>query len=80
MYDGEPMFIYKFMMNLDGIFILVGFAFGLFLPLVALWMVREILKLKNTQAATGILYVILCSIILADLTFKYYLINYGIIM
>ena len=77
-YDGEHIKVFEFMMQMDGIFILVGLAFGIFLPIVALFMVKEILKLKNTQATTGILYVILCGIILADLTFKFYFLKYGV--
>jgi len=79
-YDGEQILIYQFMVTLDGFLLLIAICFGTLLPLCTLYMVREVLKLKNTQAATGILYVILCAVLVGDLTYKYYLIKYGIVL
>ena len=56
----------------------MGIFFGALFPLFSLYFVLGTLKLKNTQAATGILYVTLCSVLLGDLTYKYYLIKFGI--
>lgn len=76
-YDGEWIRLSQFIASMDGFLILLGFFFGIVFPFVSLFLVKEILKLKNTQAVTGILYVILCSIILGDITYKYYLIKFG---
>ena len=54
--------------------------FGTIFPLVALYFVDGTLKVKSTQSATGILYVILIAILIGDLTYKYYLIQYGIVL
>ncbi len=77
-YGGDWIRLIQFISSMDGFLILLGFFFGIVFPFVSLFLVREILKLKNTQAVTGILYVILCSIILGDITYKYYLIKFGV--
>jgi len=77
-YREEVVPIYKFMLTLDGIFIWTAILFGTIFPLVTLHFVKETINLKNTQSATGILYAILCGLLLGDLTYKYYLIQFGI--
>ncbi len=77
-YQGELIPIQMFLLRSDGFLLFLGIFFGTVLPALALFFVHEILKIKNTQAATGILYVILCSIIIGDLAYKYYLIKFGV--
>lgn len=77
-YGGEEIFLFKFLTKLDGFFLLIAFAFGLPFPLVSLYFTHGTLKLKNTQATTGILYVILCAVLIGDMTYKYYMIKFGI--
>lgn len=79
-YQGDSISIYAFIKTLEGFLLLIPVFFGTVLPLLALFMVNEIIKLKNTQAATGILYVILCAVVLGDMAYKYYLIKFGIIL
>lgn len=79
-YQGDPLRIYEFIRTLEGFLLLIPVFFGTLLPLITLFMVNEIIKLKNTQAATGILYVILCAVVLGDMAYKYYLIKFGIIL
>lgn len=78
MYKGEMIPLWKFTMNLDGLFLLMGIFFGTLFPLISLYFAYGTLKLKNTQATTGILYVILSAVLLGDLTYKFYLIRFGI--
>jgi hypothetical protein len=77
-YFGEMMPAWQFIMKTDGFLLWMAIMFGLLLPCFAVWFVHQILKLKNTQAATGVLYVILCSVLIGDLTYKYYLVKFGI--
>lgn len=78
LYGGERIPITRFIVKLDGFFLLIALLFGLLFPLVSLYFAHGTLKLKNTQATTGILYVILCAVLIGDLTYKYYFIKFGI--
>lgn len=77
-YGGEWISLVRFMAGLDGFLLLIALMFGLLFPLASLYFVHGTLKLKNTQSATGILYVILCAVLIGDLTYKYYFIKFGI--
>ena len=78
LYEGDLIALVHFLMKLDGFLLWIGIFFGTLLPFVALFFVKEILKLKNTQAATGLLYVVLCSVLMGDLAYKYYLVKFGV--
>lgn len=77
-YGGEWIPFVRFITGLDGFLLLIALAFGLFFPLASLYFVNGTLKLKNTQSTTGILYVILCAVLIGDLTYKYYFLKFGI--
>lgn len=77
-YGGDEMTLIHFAMRLDGFLLWIGLFFGTLLPFITLFLVKEILKFRNTQSATGILYVVLCSVLMGDLTYKYYLIKFGV--
>ena len=78
LYDGDIVSLTGFISRMDGFLLVIGLFFGTFVPIVCLYFVKEVLRLKNTQSATGILYVILCSILIGDIAYKYYLIKFGI--
>ena len=77
-YLGEYLSLFSFCAKLDGIFLLIALFFGTLFPLISLFFAKGTLDLKNTQATTGILYVVLCSVVLGDIAYKYYLIKFGI--
>jgi hypothetical protein len=77
-YGGDEISLVHFMARIDGFLLVIGLFFGTFFPLAALYFVNEVLKLKNTQSVTGILYVILCSVLVGDIAYKYYLIKFGV--
>lgn len=79
-FDGWEISLLEFIKIPDGYLVGLAFLFGLIFPLISLFFVKGTLALKNTQATTGILYVILCSVILGDIVFKYYLVKFGIIL
>jgi len=80
LYLDENIRLLDFMLQMDGFLLWVAVFFGTIFPIIALFFVNEILKLKNTQATTGILYVLLSAILLGDIAYKYYLIKYGIVL
>lgn len=79
-YREEEIGAFTFITTMDGVFVWIAILFGVVFPLISMYFVYGTLKLKNTQSATGILYVILASILLGDLTYKYYLIKFGLIL
>ncbi len=78
LYEGEEIPLYRFLCTTDGFFISLGLFFGLLLPFVTLFFVLETIRLKNTQSATGILYVVLAAVFIGEVSFKYYLVHFGI--
>ncbi len=78
LYRGDMLPVWKFFLKIDGFLFWIAFIFGVLLPLMTTYFVFGTLKLKNTQAATGLLYVIVASVLIGDLTYKYYLIKFGI--
>jgi hypothetical protein len=80
LYVGEMMSLQNFIVTSEGIFLSVAFFFGVLFPLCSLYFAFGTLRLKNTQATTGILYVILSGVLLGDLAYKYYLLKHGILM
>jgi len=80
LYQGDMIALYQFMGRTDGFLLFIPIFFGVLFPFFSLYFVRETIKLKNTQSATGILYVILCAIVLADMAYKYYLIKFSIVL
>ena len=80
MYGGEQTRCLDFMNSMDGFMLWMALFFGVLFPLAGLYFAFGTLKLKNTQATTGILYVLLSAVLLGDLAYKYYLIKFGIAM
>ncbi|MBI4309074.1 MAG: hypothetical protein HY591_01950 [Candidatus Omnitrophica bacterium] len=80
MYGGEQTTVWAFINSLDGFMLWAAVFFGTVFPLGALYFAFGTLRLKNTQATTGILYVILSAVLLGDLAYKYYLLKFGVVM
>ena len=80
MYQGDWIPLTQFLFQLDGFLLWIAFFFGTLFPLITLYFVKGTLKVKSTQSATGILYVILSAVLIGDLTYKYYLIKFGLIL
>ena len=80
MWGGQETALLDFINSLDGFMLWAAIFFGTVFPLGALYFALGTLKLKNTQATTGILYVLLSSVLLGDLAYKYYLLKFGIAM
>jgi len=77
---GNEISIFDFLQTIDGLLLSVGLFFGVIFPLVLTYMVNETIKVKSTQSATGILYVVVTSILMGDLAYKYYLLEYGLVL
>lgn len=79
-YAGNAIVLLSFIQVMDGFFLSIALLFGTVLPIILIFFVFETLKIKSTQSATGLLYVIVISVLIGDLTYKYYLVQYGIVL
>lgn len=79
-YIGNTISLFSFIRGIDGLFLTIALLFGTVLPIILIILVIETLKIKSTQSATGLLYVIVISVFIGDLAYKYYLVQYGIVL
>lgn len=77
-FRGELQSLSEFMALPDGMLLVLAFFFGTLFPLAGLYFVYGTIKVKSTQSATGILYALLSSILIGDITYKFYLLRFGI--
>ena len=80
LYQGEFISLYRFMLQMDGFLLWSAIFFGTLFPLFAIYFVQGTVQVKSTQSATGILYVILSAVLIGDITYKYYLLKYGVLL
>ena len=79
-YQGLPLPLYAFVGTLDGFLVVVAVFFGTLFPLAATWLVQRTLAAKSTQAATGILYVVVVAAIIGDFSYRFFLLRYGVVL
>ena len=79
-YQGLPLPLYAFVGTLDGFLVAVAVFFGTLFPLAATWLVQRTLAAKSTQAATGILYVVVVAAIIGDFSYRFFLLRYGVVL
>jgi hypothetical protein len=78
--DGEPIRLISFLTSSNGVFLLIALFFGTLFPGLSLNFVHGTLLVKNTQSATGILYAILCSVIIGEITYMHFWLKFGIVL
>ena len=79
-YQGYPLPLHAFVATLDGFLIVVAVFFGALFPLLANVLVQRTLRAKSTQAATGILYVVVVAAIIGDFSYRFFLLRYGVVL
>ena len=79
-YQGLPLPLYAFVATLDGFLLAAAVFFGTLFPLAAIWLVQRTLRAKSTQAATGILYVVVVAAIIGDFSYRFFLLRYGVVL
>ena len=78
--DGEPIRVINLLVSINGVFLGMALFFGTLFPSLSLQFAYGTLLVKNTQSATGILYAILCSVVIGEATFMYFWLKYGIVL
>ncbi len=79
-FEGEMVSMLTFLKTIEGFMLTIGMLFGTIFPMICLYFVKGTLDVKSTQSATGILYAILCAVVIGDITYKYYFLKYGVIL
>ncbi len=72
--------LFNFLHLIEGVFIYLAFFFGALFPLVITYMALRSVKVSATQSATGLLYIGMISVAMGDLIYKYYLLQYGLVL
>ncbi len=75
--DGNYINGYSYLMSIDGIFLWIALFFGLLAPIILNIMTSQTLKLFSTQSATGLLYINVVLILMSEMIFKFYLLQYN---
>ena len=78
--NGFEMSLTEFLWTLEGIFLWCGFFFGILLPLVLSYLALRTVAIHSTQSATGLLYVLVISVLMGDLFYKFYSIQYALFL
>ena len=68
---------YTYLISIDGIFLWIALFFGLIAPIILNFMTAKTLNIFSTQAATGLLYINVVLILMAEMIFKFYLLQYN---
>ena len=76
-HEGNVINGYTYLFSIEGVFLWIALFFGLFAPIVLNFMTGKTLKIFSTQAATGLLYINVVLILMSELIFKFYLIQYN---
>ena len=78
--NGFEMSLTEFLWTLEGIFLWCGIFFGTLLPLVLSYLALRTVAIHSTQSATGLLYVLVISVFMGDLFYKFYSIQYALFL
>ena len=70
----------EFLWTLEGVFLWAGIFFGTLLPLLLSYLTLRTIAIHSTQSATGLLYVLVISVFMGDLIYRFYSIQYALFL
>lgn len=76
--NGQLISILEFVQSFTGFFLGVALFFGVIVPLVMCLFILRTVAIGSTQSATGLLYVLVILVVMGDLLFKYYALQFGV--
>ena len=79
-FNGYMRSLVEFIQSFDGFFLFVALFFGTALPVLLCLLVLRTIAIRSTQAATGLLYIVVISAIMGDLFYKYYALEFGLFL
>jgi hypothetical protein len=78
MFEGYYISLWRFMRHPEGVFLAVAVGLGTLAPLILIVFVMRTLKVRATESATGLLYVIVLLVLMGEFTCRYYLLAHGL--
>lgn len=76
--EGQVIAMAGFIQSFNGFFLFFALLFGTILPLGVCLLALRTIAIRSTQSATGLLYIVVISVIMGDLFYKYYALQYGL--
>ena len=80
LFGGYEISAWAFMGTTEGVFLALALVSGTLLPLITIWFVLQTLKVRATESATGLLYVILVMVLIGEFSYRYYRYGYGLML
>lgn len=77
---GFEMSLFEFLGTLDGLFLWCAVFFGTIAPLALTLFTLKTIAIHSTQSATGLLYVLVISVLMGDLFYRFYSLQYGLFL
>ena len=77
---GSAISLLEFIQSFNGFFLFIALFFGTALPLVICVLALRTVAIHSTQSATGLLYVVVISVAMGDLFYKYYALQFGLFL
>ena len=77
---GYEISAWAFMGTIEGLFLALALLSGTILPLFTIFFVLQTLKVRATESATGLLYVILIMVLIGEFSYRYYQYGYGLML
>lgn len=78
--EGQVIGLVEFIQSFNGFFLFFALLFGTVLPLGVCILALKTIAIRSTQSATGLLYIVVISVIMGDLFYKYYALQYGLLL
>lgn len=77
---GNLLSILEFVGTINGFFLGAALFSGTILPLILCLFTLHTVKIHSTQSATGLLYVVVILVVMGDLLYKYYALQFGVFL
>ncbi|MFQ6673967.1 MAG: hypothetical protein ACE5GH_04175 [Fidelibacterota bacterium] len=79
-FNGQVISLIEFIQSFNGFFLFIALFFGTVVPIVLCLLTLRTVSLHSTQSATGLLYIVVISVIMGDLFYKYYALQFGLFL
>ncbi|MFQ6674720.1 MAG: hypothetical protein ACE5LH_00095 [Fidelibacterota bacterium] len=78
--EGQVISVIDFIQSFDGFFLFFALLFGTVIPLGVCVLALKTIAIRSTQSATGLLYIVVISVVMGDLFYKFYALQYGLLL